>query len=549
MLDKLIQLKSSVSYEIASHFKLLSVDRESLLKYFSSPYRIILIIIFAVLFFPHVFAVVNDLNFIIAYEVDPGSIMKAILSLYQHSYNMNESFHSRYYGWTYYAINYVLLMPIYLAKVFRFFTADYYIFVAIRFIFFMIGLASVLAFFQVAKRTLNHTFLSFTATLLYIASPTIYRFFYLVHPESTGLLFSFLGVLCLLKFNEGKAENYRWYTFGLLSLVLSALSKHFFLVTALPVLFLFYYLYCYHHHLSILKFTFSRRFAKILSLSVLFSILIFFIVNPFAFIQAKVFIGNQMSFFSGNTQSQQITSMEAIRRWFEQIKTVHIMYISILVFPITLLGAIVLGRDQKVGRLFYLVNLIGCLLYVVLVSLSMKYIINVTYFSHIYPFFVLNFLSIPLYIVRKWNVNIIKLLVMIPLAYFLFFVLVADFSVTIPIGFTRLMYKDTIAFKVFSYIEDKIPPGSKVANDHLVGLPSDKNLIDCDYWASACGTDYIEEFQPDYVIFSENWKFNGQTLPGTLRLKKYVSDHGFILIDTISSKGVYYTISIWKKPD
>ena len=224
------------------------------------------------------------------------------------------------------------------------------------------------------------------------------------------------------------------------------------------------------------------------------------------------------------------------------------MYISLLVFPITLLGALIFGREQKVGRLLYVVNLMGCLLYTALVSTSMKYIIDVTYFSHIYPFFVLNFLSIPLYLIRKWNVNIIKLPVMIALAYFLFFVLVADFSITIPKGFHRLMYKETIAFKVFSYIEDKIPPGSKVANDHLVGLPSDKNLVDCDYWASGCGTDYIEEFQPDYVIFSENWKFNEATVPETLRLEKYVSDHGFILIDTISSNDVDYTISVWKKP-
>jgi hypothetical protein len=180
----------------------------------------------------------------------------------------------------------------------------------------------------------------------------------------------------------------------------------------------------------------------------------------------------------------------------------------------------------------------------------MKYIIDVTYFSHIYPYFVLNFISIPLYIVRKWNVNIIKLLVMVPLAYFLFFVLLADFSVTIPEGYDRLMYKDTLTFKVYNYIEEKIPRGSKVANDHLVGLPSDKGLIDCDYWSAGCGTDYIEEFQPDYVIFSENWKFNGDTtVPGTLRLKKYISDHHFILIDTLSDEKTYYTISVWKKPN
>jgi hypothetical protein len=179
----------------------------------------------------------------------------------------------------------------------------------------------------------------------------------------------------------------------------------------------------------------------------------------------------------------------------------------------------------------------------------MKYIIDVMYLSHVYPYFVLNFISIPLYVIRKWNVNLIKLLVAIPLGYFLFFVLVADFSATIPPGYARLRYKDSLTFKVYTYLQEKIPSGSKVANDHLVGLPANMGLIDCDYWASACGTDYIEQFQPDYVIFSENWKFNGEFVPGNLRLKKYIKDHNFVLVDTISAEGTPLTISVWKKPD
>jgi hypothetical protein len=111
------------------------------------------------------------------------------------------------------------------------------------------------------------------------------------------------------------------------------------------------------------------------------------------------------------------------------------------------------------------------------------------------------------------------------------------------------MYKNTLIYKVYSFIEEKIPDGSKVANDHLVALPSGKGLIDCDYWAGGCGTDYIEEFMPDYVIFSENWKFNGETDPGTRRLAKYVSDYHFILIETISFEGSDITISVWKRPE
>ena len=210
---------------------------------------------------------------------------------------------------------------------------------------------------------------------------------------------------------------------------------------------------------------------------------------------------------------------------------------------------------QKVGKILYIVNIISSLLYVVLVSGSMKYIIDVMYFSLIYPFFVLNLISIPLYVARKWSVNTVKLFVMIPLAYFLFFVLVADFSITLPKGYARLMYKNTVVFKTYSYIEVNIPSGSKVANDHFVALPSYKGLVDCDYWGGGCGTDYIEEFKPDYVIFSEDWKFNGETVPETIRLEKYVNDHHFILIDTItnvdatSNENSQITISVWKKPD
>jgi hypothetical protein len=433
--------------------------------------------------------------------------------------------------------------------VLKIFTADYYIFVAIRFIFFLIGLASVLAFYEVARRVLKHTLLAFLAALLYIASPTVFRYFYFLHPETTGLLFSFLGVLCLLKFNDEKAQNYRWYTWGLVCLVLSALSKHFFLVTALPVLFLFYYVYCYYRNLSVWKFAFTKQFARIIGLSVLLSLFIFFIVNPYAFLEAPIFIANQIGFFFGNTQSAQITTIQAIMLWFERIKSVHVIYLSLMLLPLTLLGAIILGREQKIGRMFYLVNILGSLLYLVLVSVSMKYIIDVTYLSHVYPYFVLNFISIPLYVIRKWNVNLIKLLVAIPLGYFLFFVLVADFSATIPPGYARLRYKDSLPFKVYSYLQQKIPSGSKVANDHLVGLPANMGLIDCDYWASACGTDYIEQFQPDYVIFAENWKFNGEFVPGNLRLKKYIKDHNFVLVDTISAEGDPLTISVWKKPD
>lgn len=544
MSNLITNLRSSIYPSIISHFRLFSIDKKGLLAYLSSPYRIFLISMFTLLFLPHVFVAVRDINFVIAYEVDPGSIIQAIMSLYKHSYNMNLSYHSKYYGWTYYAISYLLLMPVYVAKLLKIIRDDYYFFVGLRFIFFSIGLLSALAYFEVAKRVLKSILLAFVSALLFIASPAISRYFYFIHPESTGLLFSFLGVLCLLRFNDKRGEDIRWYTFGLISLVLSALSKQVFFITALPVLFLFYYSYCYYHNVSIWRFAVSKQFVRILLFTVFLSVLIFFIINPFAFFQPKTFFANQMFMFSTQTHGV-VSQIEAIRNWLGTVRKIPIIYISMFSAPVTLVGAGILGRNQKIGRALFFVSMISSILYIILISISARYLIQEGYFAPIYPFFILNFLIIPLYVIRKWNVNWLKLVITVPLIYFLFFVLVSDFSVSISRGYARLMYKNSIIYQTYAYIQENIPSGSKIAHDHLVAVPSSNGLVGCQYWYDGCGTDYIEQFQPDYVIFSETWKFNGETVPETRRLKKYVLDHRFRLIDTIGNN----QISVWKKPD
>jgi dolichyl-phosphate-mannose-protein mannosyltransferase len=419
--------------------------------------------------------------------------------------------------------------------------------VGLRLIFFGIGLFSVLVYFEVAKRILKNTLIAFTAALLYIASPAVFSYFYFLHPESTGLLFSFLGVYCLLRFTETRGDDYRWYTLGLVFLVLSALSKHVFFITALPVLFLFYYTYCHYHNISIFRFAFSRQFIKVLLLSALLALLIFFIINPYAFIQFREFVVNQRFMFSTQTNGA-VSRVEAIRIWLGTVKIIPVMYLSIVLAPVTILGAVILERDNKIGRTFFIVSLVSSIVYVILISISARYLIQIGYFAPIYPYFVLNFLILPLYLIRKWNIKLVNFVAIASLIYFLFFVLVSDFSDSIPKGYTRLMYKESPMYQVYTYIKDNIPPGSKIAHDHLVVIPSVNGLISCHYWSDGCGTNYIEKFKPDYVIFSESWKFNGETVPATQRLEKYVTDHHFIHVDTLTLNDKVQ-ISVWKKPE
>ena len=544
MLHRSMQLRTSIHEEIASHFRLLSVEKKDVLSYLSSPYRLILIAVFTILFIPHVFVVVEDLSFAIAYEVDPGSIIASILALFRNYYNMNGGYHSQYYGWTYFSIDFLLLLPIHIAMALGL-VKDYHILlVAIRFVFFMIGLASVLAFFEVAQRTFKQGFLSFASAFLFIMSPTVFGFFYFLHPETTGLLFLFLGVLCLIRFNEGSAKDYRWYTVGLLTLVLSSLSKQVFFITALPVLLLFVYVYCHHHNRSVFRFLLSIQFIKSLLGSIALAVFVFFVINPFAFLQPAVFIKNQISLLSVHMQGTR-TRAEAIGEWVGIAGTIPVISVSVILLPLTLLGAAIFGRDQKVGRMLYIVNIVSAILFVAIIVASSRYLISSTYFAPVYPFFVLNIMSIPLYIIRKWNVRIVEWLTIVGLAYFLFFAVVSDVSISIPAGYDRLIYQDSLVYGVYSYIEGNVPDGSKIAYDQFAAIPSNRGIIGCSYW-QGCGTDYIEEFQPDYVLFVENWTFQGTKLPENARLMRYISDHHFILVETIVGDGL--SLGVWKNP-
>ncbi len=548
----LVHLKTSIWRQAKSHWELLSIKERDVHLFFSSPYRIGLIILFTVLFLPHVFIMVEDIGLVRAYEVDPGSIVDSIRSLYEptHVYNMNAPYHSRFYGWTYYWINFVLVAPVYILTALKIFQGHYFFLVSIRFVLFLIGLASLLAFVEVARRFLKHNLAAFVAGLLYIASPVVSKFFYFIHPETTGLLFLFLAILCLLKFQEESARDLRWYTFGLLSLILSILSKHGFVFTAAPVFLLFLYIYCYHRNISILRFILSRQFGQVLLGSLAFSAIIFFVINPFAFFQPGTFLANQVLLFSTQTQGS-LTEMEATKAWLDVLQKIPIIFISIVLSPFSLLGAILLA-NQKVEKMLYIVNLIGSVFFTLFNVISLRYIIYEGYLAPIYPLFILNILGIALFIIRKWHVRPLKFITLLTLTYFLFIILVKDFSISIPIEWTRLRYRDTLAYKSYQYIETKIPKGKKIAYDHLVAIPSDMNINGCQYW-QGCGTDYIEQFNPDYVIFDGGWKFSGTTLPETARLIQYVNDHNFILIDTIvgsaPSDSTRLSIEVWKKSE
>ena len=84
-------------------------------------------------------------------------------------------------------------------------------------------------------------------------------------------------------------------------------------------------------------------------------------------------------------------------------------------------------------------------------------------------------------------------------------------------------------------------------HDHFVAIPDKKDVESCHYWRG-CGTDYIEEFDPDYVIFNMEWTFGGGIHASTQRLLDYIEDHDMVLVEVIGKQNAT-KVWIWKKPE
>lgn len=508
--------------------------------YLASPYRLLLIVIFSALFLPHVFILNEDLSLISAFEVDPGSIVSAIESMFSNGYDMNAAYHSRYYGWTYFSINFFALLPLYIAYALNLLSSKFYLYFGIRFILFAIGLGTVLTFFEVASKVLRNKFLALVACFLFLMSPGVFEFFFFIHPETTGMLFSFSGILFIFKYNESRAERHEYYILGLTCLVLSALSKQIFFFTALPVLFLALNSYCLHHNQSLMRFMKSKLFGRYLTITTLLSLSILFFIHPYLFFHPLNTYRFQKEVVAVFTEGQYaLTTGQSLKMWFDVLKSKPLIFYALILSPFTLGWAFV--RRQRPEAVLYIVNMVALLCISTIIVLTVHAWIRDEYFAPIYPFFVLNAMTVVVGIARMRvrSLWLIRAVLLVGAAYFIFFDLASIVGESLQMSFRRLDYKSSVAFHVYEYIETNIPAGAKVAHDHNVAIPSTKGIVDCHYWQGCGERAWIERFDPDYVIFDESFTVSGIPHGPTQTLKKYIKDHQFELIQVIHGHGGY----------
>ena len=106
----------------------------------------ILLIIYTLVYGLSVFSRILDSAFM---EIDPKSINNAIdgLTTGPNYYNMNDQYHSSFYGWSYFSLNFMIVM---IAKIFTL-TGEVYTNFIIRFTLFLIGLGLVAQTYYLAQ--------------------------------------------------------------------------------------------------------------------------------------------------------------------------------------------------------------------------------------------------------------------------------------------------------------------------------------------------------------------------------------------------------------
>lgn len=492
-------------------------------------YRLILIIIFIILYLPHCFIMVSDISIITAYEVDPGSIIDSIEKLYSGKvYNMLNGYHSKFYGWTYMSINFWLLLPIKIFNLMLGINSKILFYLTLKFIYFSIGLVLTILVYKLSIKINrnNSCIAAFMATFLLLVMPTSSQF-YFIHPETTGALFLVLAMLILSEYHDN--GNKKYYILGIVCLSLASLSKQIFFFTALPIFIAYYYL-------GIKKFKF--RPVALIFLTFGLGAFTLFVIHPYAYLYPKSFIGYQLELSTSLNGGNQIGYIASIKNWILFVyNDASILILPLIMAPILLAYSIYKYINYNSSSHLLLTVSCAC----VLISLMIvAYGNRISHAHHyLYPLYIFLLLIISFLIDAVTRLKYKAASIMMGLAFYGFIVTSLHYAYySIPASISRLNFEKSVASVSYNYINQALLKGDKLVMDYQIAVPSGLGVIGCGMW-TGCGTETaIGFFNPDYIMFDYQ-AARGISPSEFLAFKNYVKKNNYKLIDRLPVSGDY----------
>lgn len=484
---------------------------------------ILLVAIYSITFFGLLFANIQDTAFM---KIDPGSITKSIYALFEKPYyNMLDSYHSRYYGWSYFFINFILLAPFKLVGLLdNLLVANF----LIRLIMFFIGLATVIAFYTLSLKLVKIKIFSLLAALYFMFNPAVSHFWHTIHPESTGMLFYLIGLIIFISYLEEKSLSKYFYCIALLAL--SSLAKQPFFIMALPVILYIFLDHCNWRLREVIAFIYSSNFWKLFGATALLGGGVLFIVHPYAIIDMPLFIKYQTAIV--DKHSTQTALLVALENWVNALKLSHLIWLHVILMIVAIAGVII---KVKISRLFLYSVVASNLIMLIFMSME-RYFFNINYIAPLFMVFILNILIVIKYIYESVKNEKILLAIRVFLpAIILYYILVAYTGSMANVLKPALLHKNTTKHLGWEYIL-KLPIETRIVFDSNVAVPPQYRSHGCHVWQGCGKQEFLENYVPDYFILFADYKYMNKEV-----IFDYMDKNGFCSIDelkpTVKSEG------------
>ena len=494
---------------------------------------------FCVLWLPHVFIINNSLNFITAFEADPGGMVDGILR-HLSTYNMNGGYYSKYYGWSFFFIAFWVLKPTALVlKAFHLYS-DSLLFCLIRLLNFSICLTSVVALYLFLKRLFKNIYYAAIGCLFYIVPAYLAQggvsfslgggmqnYFYFIHPEPTGFLFLFLGLWMLEVFRENiRADKTgKLYFAGVLFLALACFAKQPFVFVAVPVYVLYVKQYSKMQNLSLGTFVSSRAFLVLFLKTIIFCVLLFYIMNPYSFLEPKMFVKNQLrlvrAFGSG---PMTLSIVEAWKQYLNVIGRSLFLCASILISLIDITILLLRNRHRQKRDRYFLVLLISSFPILGIFMTNSRFFISINYLAPVIVYLIIGDILL-IREVLQISQKRIRTISLATLCCILAFVFALGGQAVIRYGIDRLKYKETNFYRVYEYVKNNIPNGARVAVSHTVAIPPEKELAVFQWWQE--DPDKVADFNPDFLIYQKGFSINGVPTKEAKAFDGFVTREGY----------------------
>lgn len=511
-------------------------------------FLVILIALFVGIYYPHAFILNEDVKTIEAFGIDEGLMIESALQ-HINTYNLQVGYMSKFYGWSYFFVNYICLKPLFLvAQIFHVALSNSFSIFLIRNIFFLIGLSSCCALFILLKKIFQHNLLAFLGTLLYIIPGIKPGLFIEIKPEITGLLFFFCSQIALIDYiRSKKTKKSNLYYFGIVFLTLSVLAKQSFVFLIPPTVFLFYLYYTKQHSLPFFQSIFKKKFGVLITKSLLIVIGVVFLVYPHLFRHPQNFIVSQQILLQdhGKNGALVLNGTKLLLAWSNAITNNTFIKISLCFLLISTL-ILVSSRKKNSFSLspFFITAFCSIPIIIFILCSNSRLFISNAYLLPLFLHFILSYLYLLFYLIKQKESIIKKFLIYL---YYLIFCL-AIFSNIYSLNqyiSSRKNYQSSQTMEIANTILQEIPLNSKIAISDGV-LIAEKNSSDykiCHWWNSCNTKEQLDAFSPNYLIFRQDTSYNNIQPHYYQNFEIYAKEHNCILLKRIGKFVIYENAS------